>query len=126
MVEKLAPDPLMKNQNWAYLWINRLKCCKVCFCLHPSWYLPKYNKTKVLMSYFCLIWSFFKEQKELGSDKKLYEIFPSKYKSFMRFTDSKNITFSEEIIHAELNDFFTGVFIVRIFLYQWPRKHFHV
>ena len=44
----------------------------------------------------------------------------------MRFTDSKNITFSEEIIHAELNDFFTGVFIVRIFLYQWPRKHFHV
>ena len=25
VVEKLFPDPYLKNQNWAYLWINSLK-----------------------------------------------------------------------------------------------------
>ena len=25
VVEKLFPDPFLKNQNWAYLWINSLK-----------------------------------------------------------------------------------------------------
>ena len=25
MSEKLVPDPFLKNQNWAYLWINRVK-----------------------------------------------------------------------------------------------------
>ena len=24
VVEKLVPDPFLKNQNWAYLWINSL------------------------------------------------------------------------------------------------------
>ena len=28
-VGKLVPDPLIKNQNWAYLCINNLKCYKV-------------------------------------------------------------------------------------------------
>ena len=26
VVEKLVLDPFMENQNWAYLWINSLKC----------------------------------------------------------------------------------------------------
>ena len=30
-MEKLFPDPFLKTQNWAYLWINSLKCCTVCF-----------------------------------------------------------------------------------------------
>ena len=32
LVETLVPDPfLKKNQNWEYLWINNLKCYKLCF-----------------------------------------------------------------------------------------------
>ena len=34
MVEKLVTDPFLKNQNWAYLWINSLKFYTVCFSLH--------------------------------------------------------------------------------------------
>ena len=30
--EVLIRDPFIKNQNLAYLWINNVKCCKVCFC----------------------------------------------------------------------------------------------
>ena len=25
VLEKLFPDPYLKNKNWAYLWINRVK-----------------------------------------------------------------------------------------------------
>ena len=31
VVEKLVPDPFLKNKNWAYLWINSLKFYTVCF-----------------------------------------------------------------------------------------------
>ena len=31
VVKKLFPDSFLKNQNWAYLWINCLKFCPVCF-----------------------------------------------------------------------------------------------
>ena len=31
MVEKLFPDPFLKNQNWAYLWINSPKKYTTCF-----------------------------------------------------------------------------------------------
>ena len=36
MVEKLFPDPFLKNQNFTYLWINSLKFYKVCFYCIPS------------------------------------------------------------------------------------------
>ena len=35
-VEKLVPDPFIKNQKLAYLWINSLKCYKVCYCMSKS------------------------------------------------------------------------------------------
>ena len=35
-VEKLFPDSFLKNQNWAYLWINCLKFYTVCFYCMPS------------------------------------------------------------------------------------------
>ena len=35
MMEKLIPDPFWKNQNRAYLWINRIKLCTICFYLCP-------------------------------------------------------------------------------------------
>ena len=31
MVEKLVPDPFLKNENREYLWINSLTFYKVCF-----------------------------------------------------------------------------------------------
>ena len=31
VVDKLLPHPFLKNQNWAYLWINSLKFDIVCF-----------------------------------------------------------------------------------------------
>ena len=33
VVEKLFPDPFLKNQNWTYLWINNLKLDKVFFII---------------------------------------------------------------------------------------------
>ena len=37
MVEILFPDSFIKNQNWAYLWINSLTFYTVCFCWMASW-----------------------------------------------------------------------------------------
>ena len=31
VVGKLVPEPFLKNENWAYLWINSLKFYTVCF-----------------------------------------------------------------------------------------------
>ena len=31
VMEKLVPEPFLKNENWAYLWINSLKFYTVCF-----------------------------------------------------------------------------------------------
>ena len=33
-MEKLVPEQFVKNENWAYLWINSLKFYAVCFLLH--------------------------------------------------------------------------------------------
>ena len=41
MVEKLFPDLFIKNQNWAYLWINVPKFYIFCFYCLPSWGLSK-------------------------------------------------------------------------------------
>ena len=37
MVEKLVPETFLKNQTWAYLWINSLKFYTVCFYYITSW-----------------------------------------------------------------------------------------
>ena len=37
VVEKLVPNPFLKNQNWAYLWINSLKFYTVYLYRMPSW-----------------------------------------------------------------------------------------
>ena len=37
--------PFLKNQNWAYLWINSLKFYLVCIYYMPSWVLSKYAET---------------------------------------------------------------------------------
>ena len=65
MVEKLFPGSFLKNQNWAYLWINILKFYIFCFNYFPSWGLSTVIETKLQTIYFYLIQSFSKKQKEV-------------------------------------------------------------
>ena len=61
MVNELVPDPFLKNQNWAYLWINSLKFYTGCFDCMASWWLSNYFETKLQTTCFHLILSFFKK-----------------------------------------------------------------
>ena len=61
------PWPFLINQNWAYLWSTSLKVIKFIFTVCPSYGLPKYINTKVLTTYFNLIWSFFKNKFRSGT-----------------------------------------------------------
>ena len=40
-IEKLVPDPFIKTQNSAYLWINSLKYYTVCFYCMSKWRYTK-------------------------------------------------------------------------------------
>ena len=62
-MENLFSDPFLKSQNWAYVWINSLKCYTVCFYCMPSWVLWKYIETKLLTICFYAISSSLKKQK---------------------------------------------------------------
>ena len=63
MVEKLVPEPFLKNQNWAHHWINSLKFYTVCFYCMTSWGLSKYVETKLQTNCFYLILSLFEKVK---------------------------------------------------------------
>ena len=52
VLEKLFPDPFLKNQNWAYVWIKSLKLYTVCFYCMPSLGLSKYIETKLQSTWF--------------------------------------------------------------------------
>ena len=54
MVEKLVPCSFLRNQNWAYIWINSLKCFTVCF-----YCISKLRSTVVDHLLFYPIQSFF-------------------------------------------------------------------
>ena len=41
VVKKLFPDPFLKTQNWAYIWVNSLKFYTVCFYCMSRWRLSK-------------------------------------------------------------------------------------
>ena len=66
--EKLFQDPFLKNQNWAYLWINCLKFYTVCICSMSSWGLSRYIlklscRTLVITTYK----AFLKNKKRSGT-----------------------------------------------------------
>ena len=61
------PDPFLKNQNWAYIWINSVKFYTVCFYCKSSWRLSKYIETKLQTTCFYLIQSFFINHKVWNS-----------------------------------------------------------
>ena len=67
VVVKLVPDPSLKKENWAYLWINSLKFCTVCIYCIQSWRLSKYNETKLQTACLYLILSFFFLKKKWSS-----------------------------------------------------------
>ena len=66
MVEKLLPDLFLKNQNWAYLWINSLKFYTSCFYCMPSSAPSKYIETKLRTTCIYLN-SFLKNKKGSGT-----------------------------------------------------------
>ena len=55
MMEKLFPDPFLKNQNWVYLGINCLEFFEVCFCCILMWGLSKCSETKLQAACFYLL-----------------------------------------------------------------------
>ena len=64
-VEKLVPDLFLKNQTRAYHWINSLKHFTVCFYCMPELRTTKNIKFQVLITWFYLIQSLFKNQKQV-------------------------------------------------------------
>ena len=67
VVDKLFPDPFLKNQNWAYLWTNNLKFYAVCFYEISSRRLSKCIETKLQTTCIYLISykAFLKKQRGL-------------------------------------------------------------
>ena len=63
MVGNLFADPFLKNQNWAYVWINSLKFYTVFFSCMSRSGLSKYVETDLQTTYFYHIPSFFEKQK---------------------------------------------------------------
>ena len=63
VVEKLFPDPFLKNQKWVYLWINGLQFYTVCFYCMLSWGLSKNIETKLQINCFYNMLSILKKQK---------------------------------------------------------------
>ena len=55
VLENLFPDPILKDQNGVYLWINNLKIYAVCFDCMLSWGLSKYIETKLQTTCFYLV-----------------------------------------------------------------------
>ena len=62
-IEKLFPDPFLKDQNWVYLYISSVIFHTVgCYCM-PSWGLSKYIEIKQQTVCLYLKQSLFKETK---------------------------------------------------------------
>ena len=57
-LDKSSPKSFYKNQNWAYHWMNILKCYKFC-CSVMSKSSSKRPSVQVMITCFYLIWRFF-------------------------------------------------------------------
>ena len=58
ILEKSSPSSFYKNQNWAYRWINILKCYKLC-CYDMSKSSSKCPSVQLLTTCFYLTWRLF-------------------------------------------------------------------
>ena len=66
-MEKLVPDPFLKNRNWAYLWIISLKFYTVYFYCIPTRWLSKYIETKLQTTCFYSYKAFLKSKTKSGT-----------------------------------------------------------
>ena len=71
-MEILFPDPFLKNQNCAYLWINSPKFYAACFYCMLKWGLSNYIETKLQSTCFYLIQSSLKNKKRSGIFSVIY------------------------------------------------------
>ena len=72
VLENLFPDPILKDQNGVYLWINNLKIYAVCFDCMLGWGLSKYIETKLQITCSYLVKKlFFKKTKQKGFGNSL-------------------------------------------------------
>ena len=60
-LEKSSPNSFYKNQNWAYRWINILKCYKLC-CYDMSKSSSKYASADYLLLPHMKLFFFFKKR----------------------------------------------------------------
>ena len=61
-LDKSSPKSFYKNQNWAYHWMNILKCYKFC-CYDMSKSSSKCPNVQVLITCIYLIWRFLSKKK---------------------------------------------------------------
>ena len=54
VLEKLAPEPFLKDPNWVYHWKQSERLYSL-FIVYPNRRPPKYSETKVLSISFYLI-----------------------------------------------------------------------
>ena len=92
VVRKLFPHPFLKNQYWAYLWINSLKFYTNYFHCMPSWRLSKYTETKLQTTCITLFKALFKKSLELVS-----------------------------LAHF-LHNFWRKIFLVKLYSVNWPNS----
>ena len=76
-MQKLVPDPFLKNEYGAYFWINSLKFYTVCFYYMASWGLSKYIETELQFTCFRLILSSF--LKKIGLEPVTLSHFPHSF-----------------------------------------------
>ena len=76
MVEKLFPDPFLKNQNRAYLRINILKFYLFCLYYLESRALSKLIETKLQTTCIYLIKKQKQKQKEVWKPKEVWNKSP--------------------------------------------------
>ena len=66
LIEKPFPGPFLKNQNFAYLWINKVKLYIFCFNCLPSWGLSKVRLSKLS----CIPFAFISSKAFLKNEKR--------------------------------------------------------
>ena len=93
VMEKLVPDPFIKNQNLAYLWINSLNCYKV-YCISKS-RSTKYIKTSpghLILPYSKLFWKRRRSLKLVSLLYFLHEFWKKNFSCYILLTDQISLS----------------------------------
>ena len=99
VMQKLFPDPFLKNKNWAYLWINILK-------LHILFFLFVYQVEYIL--FYCLPLAFASYKAFLKNKKRSWTSLPA---SFSAWFLKQNISLA---VFYYLTNFNVCLFLLRV------------